>query len=307
MSSRDQAVASVRRFNRFYTRRIGVLRSGLLETPYSLAEARVLFELAHAESPTATALGGALDLDAGYLSRILSKFERKRLIRKRRSGEDGRKRLLELTKKGEREFALLDARAREEVAAMISALGPRDRARLLEAMRTIEDTFRKEPPEREPCLLRAPRPGDFGWIVHRQGALYFDEYGWNEEFEALVAHIVADYVEKHDAERENAWVAEVGGEIVGCVFLVRASARVAKLRILYVEPKARGRGIGTRLVRECIRFARGAGYREITLWTNRGLDAARRIYEREEFELVEEEAHHSFGQDLVGQNWRLRL
>jgi DNA-binding MarR family transcriptional regulator/N-acetylglutamate synthase-like GNAT family acetyltransferase len=297
----------VRRFNRFFTRRIGVLREGLLHTPYSLTEARILFEISHRAEVAASDLSRELGLDPGYLSRILARLEQKGLIDKVRSETDARRRLLLLTPQGQDAFSLLDSRSREEVAEMLCELSEGDQRRLLEAMQTIEGVLDKGFKFSEPFFLRQQRPGDMGWVVHRHGILYAREYGWDERFEALVAQIVADFVNNYDAARERCWIAEMSGEIVGCVFLVRASDTVAKLRLLLVEPEARDLGLGTRLVEECISFARQSGYTTLTLWTNSVLDAARRIYEKHGFKLVEEEEHHSFGQDLVGQNWELTL
>jgi DNA-binding MarR family transcriptional regulator/N-acetylglutamate synthase-like GNAT family acetyltransferase len=300
-------IDAVRRFNRFFTRRIGVLREGLLHTPYSLTEARILFEISHRDDLTASDLSRELGLDPGYLSRILARLGRRGLIDKVRSETDGRRRLLSLTSEGEDAFSLLDARSREEVAEMLGELSEGDQRRLLEAMWTIESVLTRGFKFSEPFFLRQHEPGDMGWVVHRHGVLYAREYGWDEHFEALVAQIVADFINNHDPAKERCWIAEMRGEIVGCVFVVRASDTVAKLRLLLVEPGARGLGLGTRLVEECIRFARSRGYETLTLWTNSVLDAARRIYEEQGFKLVEEEEHHSFGHDLVGQNWELTL
>ncbi len=303
----EARIDAVRRFNRFFTRRIGVLREGLLHTPYSLTEARILFEISHRAEVAASDLSRELGLDPGYLSRILARLEQRGLIVKVRSETDARRRLLLLTPQGEDAFSLLDSRSREEVAEMLCELSEGDQRRLLEAMQTIEGVLDKSFKFSEPFFLRQHRPGDMGWVVHRHGVLYAREYGWDERFEALVAQIVADFVNNYDPARERCWIAEMGGEIVGCVFLVRASDKVAKLRLLLVEPEARELGLGTRLVEECIRFARQSGYKTLTLWTNSVLDAARHIYEKHAFKLVEEEEHHSFGQDLVGQNWELAL
>ena len=302
-----QRVEAVRRFNRFYTQHIGVLSEGLLHSPVSLTEARVLYELAHREQATATELGRGLGLDAGYLSRILRGFRKRGLIDKRPSDSDGRQSLLRLTKKGRQEFATLDARSGEQVAAVLGKLSAAGQQRLVKAMRVIEEVLGSEPARQTPYLLRLHQPGDMGWVIHRHGVLYSQEYGWDEQFEALVAEIVAEFIRNYDPKRERCWIAEMDGEIVGSVFLVRKSKTVAKLRLLLVEPKARGAGLGKRLVEECIRFARRAGYRKITLWTNSVLDAARRIYQRAGFRLVHEEPHHSFGHDLVGQTWELKL
>ncbi len=307
----EARVDAVRRFNRFFTRQIGVLREGLLHSPYSLAEARILFEIAHRDrSLTASDLSRELGLDSGYLSRMLARLEQQGLIGKLRSQTDARRRLLSLTQEGREAFSTLDARSREEVAEMLGDLSEGDQLRLLEAMRAIEGVVGGGSArgfKAEPFFLRQHEPGDMGWVVHRHGVLYAKEYGWDERFEALVARIVADFVDGYDPARERCWIAEMGGEIVGCVFVVRASDKVAKLRLLLVEPEARGLGLGTRLVEECVRFARNRSYEKLTLWTNSVLGAARRIYEEHGFELVEEKEHHSFGKDLVGQNWELTL
>ena len=303
----ETRIDAVRRFNRFFTRRIGVLREGLLHSPYSLAEARVLFEISHRDEPSASELARDLGLDPGYLSRILARFERRGLVDRTRSEADGRRRILSLTPEGEEAFALLDERSREEVAEMLAEISEGGQRRLLEAMQSIESILSKSFKFSEPFILRPHEPGDMGWVVHRHGFLYAQEYGWDERFEALVAQIVADFVNNYDSAKERCWIAEMGRERVGCVFLVRASDTVAKLRLLLVEPEARGLGLGARLVDECIRFARSRGYKIITLWTNSVLDAARHIYETRGFELVDEEEHHSFGRDLVGQNWELPL
>lgn len=304
-----ERVDAVRRFNRFFTRRIGVLREGLLHSPYSLTEARILFDLAQRDDLTATELGRALGLDAGYLSRTLARLEQQGLVDRTRSEDDGRARLLRLTAAGRDAFALLDRRSREEVAEMLSDLGEGDQRRLLAAMRTIEGILDKGVRFKyaEPFFLRPHEPGDMGWVVHRHGALYAQEYGWDERFEALVAGIVSEFINHYDPRRERCWIAEMNGEIVGSVFVVRASETVAKLRLLLVEPSARGLVLGTRLVEECIRFARRAGYQKMVLWTNSVLVDARRIYERAGFTLVAQEAHHSFGHDLIGETWELDL
>ena len=303
----DRRVGAVRRFNRFWTRRIGVLQEGYLESPFSLTEVRVLYELAYREDTTASELGKELGLDAGYLSRILRGFEERGLIAKKPSETDGRRSLLHLTEGGREAFVPLDARSREDIGAMLDDLSAAEQDRLVGAMHTIERLLGARPEPKVPYLLRQHEPGDMGWVIHRHGVLYAREYGWDERFEALVARIVADFVDYYDPAKERCWIAEMDGEIVGCVFVVKASATVAKLRLLLVEPEARGLGLGTRLVEECIRFARGRGYEKLTLWTNSVLDAARRIYEEKGFEVVEEDEHHSFGKDLVGQNWELKL
>ena len=306
-SAGDSAVAAVRQFNRFYTQKIGVLHEGFLRTPFSLTEGRVLYEVAHRDGATASEIAADLGLDAGYLSRILSAFARQRLLGKSASENDGRKSILRLTGKGEKAFARLNSESRHEIAEMLSSLNAVDRGRLLDAMHTIETLLRAKPEHGSAFVLRPPEPGDFGWVVQRHGALYAQEYQWNEEFEALVARIVADFVQHFDPKRERCWIAERENENVGSVFLVKKSKTVAKLRLLLVEPKTRGLGIGNRLVEECVKFARDAGYRKITLWTNDVLHAARRIYIAHGFRLAKEEKHHSFGRDLVGQFWELTL
>lgn len=303
----ETRVEAIRRFNRFFTRRIGVLREGLLHTPYSLTEARILLEVAHRDAPTATDLSRGLGLDPGYLSRILTGLEQRELIARVPSEVDGRRRILSLTLSGGEAFSLLDDRSREEVSEMLGDLSEGEQRRLLEAMRTIEGVLDKGFKFSEPFFLRAQEPGDMGWVVQRHGELYFREYGWDETFEALVAGIVADFVNDHDPTKERCWIAEMDGENVGCVFCVKANDEVAKLRLLLVEPKARGLGLGDRLVEECIRFSQSRGYEKLALWTNSVLVSTRRIYEAKGFELVEEEEHRSFGKALVGQNWELDL
>jgi DNA-binding MarR family transcriptional regulator/GNAT superfamily N-acetyltransferase len=307
MDARAERVAAVRRFTRFYTRRIGVLHEGLLGSPFSLTEGRVVYELAQRDGLTATELGRGLGLDAGYLSRILRGFEEKGLIARRASEKDGRQQLLSLTPTGREAFAAIDARSRDEVGALLAGLAEDDQAKLVGAMRRIEALLAPGPQRQPAFVLRPHRPGDMGFVIHRQAVLYHREYGWDESFEALVAEICAAFIKNFDPPREHCWIAEVEGEIVGSVFLVRQSDEVAKLRLLYVEAKARGLGLGRTLVRECIGFARAARYTSLTLWTNDVLHAARKIYQAEGFRLVEEEPHHSFGHDLVGQNWMLEL
>ncbi len=304
----EDRIRLVREFNRFITRQIGVLREGLLHTPYSLAEARILYELAHGEDLTAAALGRELGLDAGYLSRLLAGFENQGLIEKIRSQSDGRQRILHLTPQGEQTFALLDQRSQDEVAELLSGLSEEDQQRLLKSMQTLESILDKGKFKyAEPFYLRPPEPGDMGWVIHRHGVLYAQEYGWDGSFEALVAQIAADFINRFNPTRERCWIAEMGGEIVGSVFVVQASQEAAKLRLLLVEPKARGLGLGTRLVDECIRFARRSGYKKLTLWTNSVLIEARHIYQKTGFNLISQEEHHSFGKDLIGENWELIL
>jgi len=305
-SSLESRVAAVRRFNRFYTQKIGALGAGHLASAYSLTEVRVLYELAHRQAPTATELGRALGLDAGYLSRILRRFTHLALVRRIRSKSDSRQVYLHLTKKGERVFVPLEERARTAIASLLRPLPAKRQESLLEAMQTVEQLLAEEH-EAATVVLRAHRPGDMGWVVHRHGALYWQEYAFDETFEALVADITAKFIRDFDTKRERCWIAEVNGEIVGSVFLVRESDDVAKLRLLLVEPNARGLGVGSRLVNECTRFAREVGYKRITLWTQSILHAARKIYQREGYQLVKEEPHHSFGHDLIAQTWELEL
>jgi len=303
----EDRIGAVRHFNRFFTRQIGVLREGLLHSPYSLTEARILFELAHRDYLTATDLCRELGLDAGYLSRILASLEQRGLIEKVRSENDGRQRLLRLTSEGENAFALLDQRSRDEVSEMLNDLSEEDQQRLLKAMQTIESVLDRGFKFSEPFVLRPHEPGDMGWVTHRHGVLYAQEYGWDERFEALVAQIVADFINNYNPARERCWIAEMDREIVGSVFVVQSSETVAKLRLLLVEPRARGLGLGTRLVQECIRFTRRSGYQKLMLWTNSVLIEARHIYQKTGFTLVAQEAHHSFGHDLVGETWELVL
>ena len=303
----EERIGTVRQFNRFFTRQIGVLREGLLHSPYSLTEARILFELGQSNQVTASKLGRELGLDAGYLSRILARLEQQGLLEKVRSENDGRQLLLSLTASGREAFALLDQRSREEVAEMLEDLSEEDQQHLLKAMQTIESLLSNGFKFSEPFVLRPHEPGDMGWVTHRHGVLYAQEYGWDEHFEALVAQIVADFINHYNPARERCWIAEMDGEIIGSVFVVQSSETVAKLRLLLVEPKARGLGLGTRLVEECIRFARRRGYQKLMLWTNSILLEARHIYEKTGFHLVAEEAHHSFGHDLIGETWELVL
>jgi DNA-binding MarR family transcriptional regulator/GNAT superfamily N-acetyltransferase len=298
----NSSVAAVRAFTRSYTNVIGVLREGLLGTPYSLSEARVIFELAQRDATELADLRRELGIDAGYLSRIIARFESDGIATREQSEVDRRRQLIRLTERGLAVFDVLDRRSAEEVRTLLSSLTRDDQRRLVAAMAAIRQILEGSP-RPQAFVLRSPGPGGFGWIVHRHGALYAEEYGWDETFEALVARIVAGHLEHRDPQREAAWIAEVDGEPVGSVLCTKKEEKVAQLRLLLVEPKVRGIGIGSRLVEECIRFARRAGYERIMLWTNDVLEDARRIYERAGFELAEEESHHSFGHDLVGQNW----
>jgi DNA-binding MarR family transcriptional regulator/GNAT superfamily N-acetyltransferase len=302
----DAAIAEVRAFNRFYTNVIGLLRGKYLGTPYSLTEARLLFELAQRDASEVTDLRRVVDIDPGYLSRILARFASDGLITRQRSAADGRRQVIRLTATGHSTVAGLDARSAEQTRDMLAEVRGDDRRRLLEAMRAITEILTASPQPRG-YLLRAPRPGDMGWVVQRNGAVYAEEFGWDSSYEALVARIVADYVENRDPDAEAAWIAEVDGAPAGCVFCVREDAATARLRLLLVEPWARGLGIGARLVDEVLRFARQAGYARITLWTNDVLADARRIYQRAGFSLDNENRHRSFGKDLIGQNWSRAL
>ena len=316
ISSGDAArIDAIRRFNRFYTRRIGVLHEGLLHSKFSLTESRLLWELAHRDQLTATELARELELDAGYLSRLLRAFKERGLLRSARAKADARHQHLSLTAAGQRAFAPINTRSQADVSALLARLGEAQQQHLLAAMSTIEQLLGDATAARSrPGLLRPHRPGDIGWVIARHGALYHQEYGWDAGFETLVARIAADFLERFDARREACWIAERDGANVGSVFLVQARDTVqapidgvAQLRLLLVEPAARGLGLGERLVDECSRFARHAGYRKIVLWTNRELLAARAIYRKQGYALVKSEPHHSFGHDLVGETWELVL
>ena len=321
-----EQVEQVRAFNRDYTRRIGVLAEGLLDTPWSLTQARVLYEIAHRPGVTSTELASELSLDRGYLSRILKGFEGKRLLGRTTASGDARRQHLRLTAAGWQVFAPLERRAQQQVRSMLDTVDATRRQAVLAAMSTIRSAWTptaapqepapQEPAPQEPALqelapqelsLRAHRPGDMGWVIERHGRLYFEEYGWNEQFEALVAGIAAEFITRLDPTREHCWIAERDGRRVGCVFLVAGEAGTARLRLLLVEPGARGLGLGSRLVSECVSFARAAGYRRIVLWTQANLSSARRLYERAGFERTAREPHHSFGHDLIGETWELRL
>ncbi|MEV3857094.1 helix-turn-helix domain-containing GNAT family N-acetyltransferase [Streptomyces sp. NPDC050095] len=304
-------VQDIRSFNRFYTNVIGALDySRHLYVPYTLTESRVLYELAHAEVVDAADLRTQLSLDAGYLSRILGKFEREGLVERASSERDSRRRRITLTARGRTAAELLDERSRESVGTLLATVPPAERTRLAEALRTVREILGdgRAAPHPENVLLREPGPGDLGWIVARNGAVYAAEFGWNADYEGLVARIVADFAQDHDPYLERVWIAELDGRPVGCVMCVRDEAPgTARLRLLLVEPEARGLGVGDRLVRAVIDFARGVGYRELVLWTNDVLKSARSIYQRHGFVLVGETPHRSFGADLIGQDWRLPL
>ncbi|GLH97847.1 bifunctional helix-turn-helix transcriptional regulator/GNAT family N-acetyltransferase [Phytohabitans aurantiacus] len=295
-------VAEIRAFNRFYTRVIGVLGEGMLSTPYTLTEARVLFELAHRDSVEVVDLRRALDLDAGYLSRILARFESDGMITRSRSAVDARRQVIELTEAGRATQAELDKRTDVQIGELVSGLGEADQRRLLGAMATIQDLL-GEPTRRDLVVLRPPTPGDLGWIVQRHGAIYAREFGWDASFEALVARIVADYAADHDPRREAVWIAEVDGAPAGCVMCVRRDDKTAQLRLLLVEPSARGMGVGGRLVEECLRFAKRTGYERIMLWTYDATKDAHRIYERAGFTLDEQREATAFGFKMVDEIW----
>lgn len=300
-------VAAVRGFNRFYTKQIGLLRNGYLQTTFSLSQVRVLYEMAHRDGLTATDLSKELELDPGYLSRILRGFSKRGFLLRKSSERDARQTHLSLSKKGKKVFGELDSKTQAEIEAMLMRLSSGEQTRLTEAMHTIERLLDPRSEPKTPYLLRSHQPGDMGWVIQRHGTLYAQEYGWDERFEALVAEIAARFIHKFDPQRERCWIAEKDGGIAGSVFLVRESERVARLRLLLVEPSARGLGIGNRLVDECTRFARQAGYKKITLWTQSILHAARHIYKKAGYRLVERERHREFGYELLGETWELTL
>ena len=299
-------VASVRSFNRFYTKQIGLLRKGYLDSPFSLAEVRVLYEVAHRTSPIASQISKELDMDAGYLSRVLANFEKRGLI-SRKPGSDARQSHLSLTARGRRAFTALEDKTQTHAGQMLAKLSDADRNRLVDAMRTIQRLLGGQTEPNRSYVLRPHQPGDIGWVIHRHGALYAAEQGWDERFEALVAQIAAKFVRNFDPRRERCWIAEQEGAILGSIFLVKKSARVAQLRMLLVEPSARGLGLGKRLVDECVRFAREAGYKKITLWTQSDLLAARGIYAKAGFRLVKRQPIRDFGAELVSETWDLDL
>ncbi|HEV7490543.1 MAG TPA: helix-turn-helix domain-containing GNAT family N-acetyltransferase [Rhodanobacteraceae bacterium] len=300
-------IEAARRFNRFYTQRIGVLDEGLLESPFSLTEVRVMYELAHRRGVGAADLARELALDKGYLSRILKHFRAKNWLAHSVADDDGRRHVLALTASGRRAFAPLERRSQQQVRAMLAPLGAAQRQRVLDAMRTIEQDLVADHQSAADIVLRSHRPGDIGWVVQRHGELYAREYAWNEEFEGLVADIAAKFIRDLDIARERCWIAERDGARLGCIFLVAQNKTTAKLRLLLVEPEARGLGLGKRLIGECIAFARKVGYRRIVLWTQDNLDAARHLYARAGFRKTGEESHRSFGNDLIAETWTLKL
>lgn len=304
-------IRDLRAFNRFYTSVLGFLDKGLLQSEFTLPEARVIFELAQQEVIDAADLRHRMNIDPGHLSRILSRLESAELVERSRSENDGRRQVLRLTGAGSEAFKTLNARSDQQAEHLLGRLTPADRATLMSSLsnaRALLDTDTDTDGDAtRTIVIRGPRPGDLGWVVQRHGALYAAEYGWDQTFEALVAKIVADFGSGFDPGCEQAWIAELDGRPAGCMFCVRKDERTAQLRLLLVEPAARGFGVAGKLVDECLAFATAAGYESMVLWTNDVLHAARRIYERAGFELVEEEGHHSFGHDLVGQYWRKRL
>jgi len=302
-----EQVQAIRQFNRFYTQKIGVLGERLLESGYSLTEARVLYELAHRQATKASELGGELAIDAGYLSRILKRFEGARLISRTRSDADARQSLIELTPKGRKVFAGLDTASNEQVAQMLEPLDQAHREKLRVTLANLGRLLQPVESGEAGVVLRPHRAGDMGFIAHRQAILYTEEYGWNGEYEALVCEITAKFLRHFKPGRERCWIAERDGETIGSVFAVEDSKTVARLRLLYVDPSARGLGLGAKLVQECIHFAREAGYRKLTLWTNSVLKDARHIYERAGFVKTHEEPNHAFGRDLISQTWDLPL
>ncbi len=303
----EERVGAVRRFSRFYTRRIGLLDEGLLQSPFSLTQARVLYELAHRRDVTATAVAAALNIDHGYLSRILRGFEERDLIVRRRDINDGRQIVLSLTTKGHTAFAALDERSQRETGRLLEPLDDSEQARVVAAMGVIERLVDRDGSRERRYLLRPHRPGDMGWVVERHGALYAAEYGWGSHIEAITAEIVGAFLKTHDPAREHCWIAEMDGERVGGAFLVRDSDEVARLRLVLVEPQARGLGLGRELVRQSIAFARHAGYRKIELWTHSVLTAARAIYQKEGFQLTRQWVHDDFGKPEPSESWELVL
>jgi DNA-binding MarR family transcriptional regulator/GNAT superfamily N-acetyltransferase len=303
----EDQVAAVRGFSRFYTRKLGIIEPKLLHSPFTLQEARMIYELAHRQDCTATDLVRDLDLDAGFVSRTLAALQRRQIVTRKPSKTDKRVNEVALTAKGRAASADLESRSRSEVAALLTQMDGNRRAAVVRAMTTIEQSL--EPPAAKPAgfLLRSHRAGDIGWVISRHGADYVEEYGWDISFEALVAEIGAQFLRSFDPTCEHCWIAEVEGEPVGSIFLVKGPDNVAKLRLLLVEEKARGLGVGRALVEQCIRFAREKGYSKITLWTQSILVAARGIYARAGFRRVKEEPHHSFGVDLIGETWELEL
>jgi DNA-binding MarR family transcriptional regulator/N-acetylglutamate synthase-like GNAT family acetyltransferase len=308
LQAHDDPVQTIRRFNRFYTRQIGVLQEHLLDSQFSLTEVRVLYEIAHRENATAKDLCQDLGLDRGYVSRMLQNFEKHGWIKTTPSAEDRRRQLLSLTAKGHAVFDPLERRSSQQVTVMLERLSPTQRQKFLSAIRDVQSVLDPPTPSSTPYIVRQHLPGDMGWVVQRHGELYWQEYHYDERFEALVAEIVAEFIQNLDSQRERCWIAEKDGERVGCIFLVKKSSTVAKLRLLLVEPSARGLGIGKRLVEECVNFAREAGYKKILLWTQSELAAARGIYKAAGFECIAEERHNSWSREnLMAETWEIKL
>lgn len=303
----DGQVAAIRGFSRFYTRKLGIIEPKLLHSSFTLQEARILYEIAHRPACTATYLTRDLGLDPGFLSRTLQALQRRQIVTRKPSKDDGRVNELALTAKGRAASAELERRSREEVGSMLASLDDNQRAAIVRAMTMIEQTLERTAEKPAAFLLRSHRPGDIGWVISSQAKAYAEEYGWDISYEALVAEICAQFIKGYDASREHCWIAEAGGERLGSIFLVNGGDDVAKLRLLAVEKKARGLGVGRALVDECIRSAREKGYRKMTLWTQSVLVAARGIYQSAGFHRVKEEPHHSFGVDLVGETWEMKL
>jgi DNA-binding MarR family transcriptional regulator/GNAT superfamily N-acetyltransferase len=303
----ESQIAAIRGFSRFYTSKLGIIEPKLLDSPWTLQEARIIYEVAQHPGCTATDLVRNLGLDAGFLSRTLQALRRRQVVMRKPSKQDGRASELTLTAKGRAAFAELDSRSRDEVAALLGKLDDGERAAVVHAMTAIEQALEPPPQKAAGFLLRSHRPGDIGWVISRHGAIYAQEFGWDISFEALVAEIAAQFVRVYDPLREHCWIAEIDGEPAGSIMLVKASDEVAKLRLLLVDKNARGFGVGRALTEQCIRFARDAGYSSITLWTQSMLVAARAIYQRAGFRKISQEKHHSFGADLVGETWELKL
>jgi DNA-binding MarR family transcriptional regulator/N-acetylglutamate synthase-like GNAT family acetyltransferase len=307
LSTPDERIAALRRFNRFYTQKIGVLESGYLQSPFSLAEARVLYELAQHQESTASEISCRLGLDTGYLSRILAKLQGQELIRRSPAEQDGRQRLIQLTSKGRKAASGLDTQSQRQAGSLLDQLADPKQAGVIQAMNQIQSALGAPPAADEPYFIRTHRSGDLSWIVYRHAVLYSQEYGWHQPFEASVMEIAASFLKHYDPACERCWLAERSGETLGCVLLVKRSKRIAQLRLLLVEPSARGLGIGKRLVEECIRFSRESGYKKVVLWTHDNLKAARTIYKKAGFKLVATDSHEDFGPRVTAETWELVL
>lgn len=303
----DSTTKEIRRFNRFYTRQLGFLDEHILQSQFSLTQGRIIYELANTENCTAARLKKELGLDAGQLSRMLRDFESRGLVAKKRDKDDGRQAFLSLTSKGKKEYDSLNSATDRQIFSLIADLTSDQQKQLVNAMEAIQTSLERDKPVDRSYILRSPRPGDYGWMIKKNAEIYADEYQWNEECEGLMAEIVANFIKNYDSQRERCWIAEKDGENIGCVFLGKKDDLTAQLRVLLVDPKARGLGLGKQLVSECTRFARQTGYKKITLWTQSVLTAARSIYENEGYKKIKSEPHHSFGQDLIGETWELEL